>query len=76
MAKHFRLVTRGPGPDAARAIASAKSALRRHDLRAVVLITVSSDGVGTLYGGAEEGFFHHLVSGTEMAKRRIIKDAE
>ena len=60
----------------AEAIASAKRVLRRNDLQAVALIVVSHNGVGTLYGGHHEGFYHNLVSGTEHLKARMMKDAE
>jgi hypothetical protein len=74
MKRVIRIVEGGAGPTAATAIAMAKSVLRREDLRAVALITVSRDGVGTLYGGADEGHFHQLISGCEQMKRRIMDD--
>lgn len=77
MAKRvFRLANCGPAPDVLEAIASAKSVLRRHDLLAVALITVDCNGVGTLYGGSDSGHYHHLISGVETLKRRIMTDAE
>jgi len=73
--KHpIKLITCGPGPNAAEGIAAAKRVLRRNDLRAVALITVDANGVGTLYGGASEGFYHHLISGAEMLKKRVMDD--
>ena len=74
MRRVVKLAPVGPGPNALEGIASAKAILRRHDIRAVALITVTSDGVGTLYGGASEGFYHHLVSGAEMLKKRVMED--
>ena len=63
-------------PSTVEAVAKAKRVLRSADLQAVALITVTRDGVGTLYGGASEGFYHNLVSATEHLKARIMRDAE
>lgn len=72
----LRVFNGGPAPDVLEAIASAKVVLRRKDLRAVALITVDCNGVGTLYGGALSGHYHHLVSGAEILKQRVMRDAQ